>query len=345
MEDQVSKFWNIFGRFVLKDSFRYKDLFQIYPPENLEINSENIFNDKNAMILEYKYNPEPFSTKSGKELWFVDIFENNRHKEYSEKKIDQINSSKETDQIFFDCVKQIRATNIIGEIITILNLLLSHHIWYDYTGIIPSQIDKFKTIEIGNKDRISHNMYYKSNYIARDAIDLNDDKEKNTLFLPESLEYFLDRYFSLNKERKRQFFSAAHYFYQAERAFNLSPGIRYLLFACVIGALTPNEKKYGAKKRFKEYIREFSGVKSWNIDGIDFLEALWNIRNYPAHGEIVRYDLIRHCDFYVGESDYIPKEKELRWIAQRICLNWLSATDEKIDEINNTITKSKKSGE
>ncbi|MBN1432290.1 MAG: hypothetical protein JW931_05915 [Methanomicrobiaceae archaeon] len=80
MEDQISKFWNIYGRFVLTDSFRYKDIFQIYPHENSEINSEDIFEAKYAMVLDYKYSPEPFSTKSGEELWFVDIFENKRLK-------------------------------------------------------------------------------------------------------------------------------------------------------------------------------------------------------------------------------------------------------------------------
>ena len=289
------------------------------------------------MVLDYKYSPEPFSTKSGEELWFVDFFENKRLKEYSEKALDEIDFSKGTDLAFFNCMKEIRPRNICREITYILNLFLSHNIWYD-EGVLPRSIDEFEIIESHNENYIPFNDYFKPNF--RYTVDLSVGKDRNRLFLPDTMEYFFDRYFSLSKERKTRLFSASHYFYQAERAINLSPGIKYLLFACAIDALTPSNKSAG--KRFKGYIKAFSGISDWKEDEIKFIEKLWKIRSDPAHGDIIRHDLILDCDFYAGKEDYCPDYEKMRSIAQCVCINWLSADDKKINDINNSIKNSLK---
>lgn len=314
-----------FSSFLIKGSYRYKDVFQIMSLPDTAPKPKYAMG-KHPFVIEYVYD-----TIGEKEL---------------ERTLSEYPNSDSFDERMlesrYDLTKQ-------DEILCVLSVITKYHItkeengkkWvlcnkdeerisiecgvgYFWKGM--SQFGENLTdIDIGNIPEVQYEQYY-----SKDAF-LNEP-----FMLSDSTSWILDKYFSLDEARKEAFLSACVLFERSSRTWAISHSLAYIGFVSGIEALMEydnkdvktekcddcGQPKYKVRQKFLAF------ANCYGEDSCEFrnhVDKLYNKRSQIGHaGKLLSHDMVGKISGLVVEMNDGIELKNLQRVVRIMMINWLT---------------------
>ena len=329
----------IFSNSPLKGFYKYKDLFQIFPPKK----QNELFQHDHPLVLEMQFDDEIYPIRS-QNYWYRDDWEEERF-EFIKRRSPKRKMDLEDPwvQAYQTNTKMLRSSAILNEVLSLLTLF-SHYRFFIYDG----KQHWFIHIEPGEKEKkIEESIWGQPIYISeyggavqsltnidceqlpfvptgeyykrfRDTRGYTEDDQVD---FPDNINFLFDIYFSLPSIKKTAYYMACHLYNEALFFQRTIPSLSMVSSVMAIEKLMNSEidtnktcTKCGAPEsiercsecdtpiyRLRSRFREFMATHSLP-DKDTLYRDMYDIRSRLAHGGLLREDLF-DTGFYAGEKD------------------------------------------
>lgn len=331
--------------------YRYKDIFQVIPAPD-KAKKPPVIIGHYPLILELSYESD-LRPKRGDLFWYRDVWEHEYFEELKKKSNeDQLNELLQKSGLW---TESYRKSAIVDELNYLLTLFTNHTFflyrtknpefswfapmekefedikeslwgqqWYSIDGF-DKKISEFSIPVTKKADMIPIEKYY--NPLNRAYFAGSD----NQIQFPDRLDELFDRYFSMEQDKKKVFFTSCYLYCKARELKNICGSLALIALVSAIETIM----NYGVKskekcnecgaprlqitKRFKDFIIEYGSPNLKKIAGL-----LYKFRSKISHnGNLLSEDLY-DIGFFVGDiNKHELLVESAPEVTQVVILNWL----------------------
>lgn len=340
----------IFSNSPLKGFYKYRNLFQIFPPKK----QNELFQHDHPLVIEIKFQKEIYPEHSDI-LWHRDVWEKERF-EYIKRRSpkEKMDPSDHWVKAYQDQTKRLRPSAIFKEVCNLLTLFTCYR-FFTYDGkqswFIPIRNQPNGKIKISDESIWGQSGYISEyggtvknftnitcdsaplvpmdSYIKRFR-DIKGYTEEDQIDFPDSINFLFDKYFSLPSIKKTVYYKACHIFNQALYFKYSIPSLSMVASVMAIENIMNfdtedipicencNAPIYKSRSRFREFMSAYSLP-----DEDKLYKDMYDIRSRLAHGDLLREDLF-DTGFYAGEKDNEDRlRKNSLIVVNEALLHWL----------------------